>query len=340
MKLYFCGKPGKNYGWGTCNTNLIAQLSKLCEVEVVERQPTVKLDGPTFLPIVDFKLSPLFPVQATKVIGYCFTECPLDDDSRRNASLYDLILAGSTWNKQRIVDAGITTPCEVMVQGIDRDLFKPQAPSERKGFVVFSGGKYEFRKGQDYVATAMKTFMSVRKDAFLITAWHNLWKGSEQTMRASWLIDWDKPLAGMDMNRVFDCGMVAHEDMPKAYGLAHIGLFPNRCEAGNNLVMCEFMACGRPVIASWAHGHRDALSDLEIPTSPGPGPYLLANGSYDPAGWFNPEVSDIIAHLEHAYQHRDELIERGETCRKMVEGLTWEKCAKQVFEAAFGRPVE
>src|SRR6185369_12572688 len=302
---------------GTCNTNLIAQLSKLCEVEVVEKQPIVKLDAPTFLPIVDFKLSPLFHVQSPKVIGYCFTECPLDDDSRRNAISYDLILAGSTWNKQRIKDAGIAVPCEVMVQGIDHDLFKPQPPSERKGFVVFSGGKYEFRKGQDYVATAMKTFMSVRKDAFLITAWHNLWKGSEQTMRASWLIDWDKPLAGMDMNRVFDCGMVAHEDMPKAYGLAHIGLFPNRCEAGNNLVMCEFMACGRPVIASYATGHTDVL-DVDYPL-------LLKSGSYDPAGWFNPEVSDIIAHLEWAYQNRNKLAAVGEACAERMRALTWEK---------------
>jgi len=332
MKLYFCGKPGKNYGWGTCNTNLLAQLSKLCDVEIVERQPRIKLDAPTFLPIADFKLNPLFPVQATKVIGYCFAECPLDDDSRRNAPLYDLILAGSTWNKQRIKEAGITVPCEVMVQGIDHSLFKPQAPSERKGFVVFSGGKYEFRKGQDYVAAAMNTFMSVRKDAFLITAWHNLWKGSEQTMRASWLIDWDKPLAGMDMTRVFDCGLIAHEDTPKAYGLAHIGLFPNRCEAGNNLVMCEFMASARPVIASYATGHTDVI-DAEYPL-------LLKSGSCDPAGWFNPEVSDIIAHLEWAYQNRDKLAAMGATCAERMKALTWEKCANQVFEAAFGRPVE
>lgn len=328
MKLYFCGKPGKNYGWGTCNTNLIAQLSKLCDLEIVEKEPKSKLDGPAFLPIVDYKLTPLFPVNATKVIGYCFTECPLDDDSRRNASLYDLILAGSSWNKQRIKDAGIEVPCEVMIQGVDQDLFTLQPPSERKGFVVFSGGKYEFRKGQDYVAAAMKAFMDVRKDAFLITAWHNLWKGSEQTMRASWLVDWDKPLAGMDLNRVYDCGLISHEDMPKAYELAHIGLFPNRCEAGNNLVMCEFMATGRTVIASYATGHTDVLEPVAKDS------LLLLNGDYDPAGWFNPHVSDIVASLEWAYQHRDQLPAMGKSCAERMQLLTWRACALQIIAAA------
>jgi glycosyltransferase involved in cell wall biosynthesis len=328
MKLFFCGNGGENYGWGTCISNLKKYLAPLCELEIVEKSPACKLPGPAFVPIVDYKLNPIFEAKAERVIGYCFAEAPLDDDSRANAAKYDLIFAGSTWNKQRIVDAGIKTPCKVLIQGIDHSIFKPQPIPDRKDrFIVFSGGKYEFRKGQDYVAAAMKHFMAVHPEAILITAWHNHWKASEQSMKDSWLIEWDKPLAGLPADRVFALPLVSHAKLPEVYAQSHIGLFPNRCEAGTNLVMCEYMACGRPVIASYAHGHRDILA--------GAGPYVLKTGSYDPAGWFNPEVCDILAALEHAYHNRHQLAERGQLCHDLVKGLSWQTCAAQIVEAAF-----
>lgn len=327
MKLFFCGKGGENYGWGTCIANLKKHLAPLCELELVEKAPASKLPGPAFVPIVDYKLNPIFEVRAERVIGYCFTEAPLDDDSRKNAERYDLIFAGSTWNKQRIRDAGIKTPCKVLIQGIDHEIFKPQPMPDRKQFVVFSGGKYEYRKGQDYVAAAMKHFMDVHADAVLITAWYNPWPASQQSMKDSWLIEWDKPFEGLPPERVFALPCISHAKTPEVYAQSHIGLFPNRCEAGTNLVLCEYMACGRPVIASYATGHTDVLA--------GAGPYVLKTGSYDPAGWFNPEVCDILASLEHAYHHRDELAERGRLCHELTAKLLWKSCAEQIVEAAF-----
>lgn len=327
-KLFFCGKVGENYGWGTCIKNLKKHLSAFCEVEVVERAPTSKLHGPAFVPIIDYKLNPIFECRAEKVIGYCFTEAPLDDDSRTNAAKYDFIFAGSSWNKQRIKDAGIKTPCEVLLQGVDHDVFKPQPPSKREGFVVFSGGKYEYRKGQDYVCAAMNQFMRVRGDAVLVTAWHNHWPGSEITMKSSWLVNASNPFAGLPMNRVFELPLISHTQCAEVYAQSHIGLFPNRCEAGTNLVMMEYMACGRPVIASYATGQKDVLD-------PRWKNYLLKTGSYDPAGWFNPEVSDIICSLEYAYAHRDELPVMGAECAEFIKHLTWERCARQIYEAAF-----
>ena len=93
------------------------------------------------------------------------------------------------------------------------------------------------------------------------------------------------------------------------------------------MVMTEFMACGRPVIATMAHGHSDVLD--------GDGPLKLTNGSIDPAGWFNTNVSDIISHLEHAYFHREELHDRGQQCRTLVERFTWKDCAEKIVRSAF-----
>lgn len=324
-RLYYLGKPADGFGWGVANTNLVKALGEFCEVVVDETSKRV--DGPAFIPIADSHLSPLRHVEAPRKLGYCFTEWPISDKARRNARQYDVVFAGSEWNAQRLRAAGIKRVA-VLQQGVDFERFKPLPPSDRKGFVVFSGGKFEYRKGQDYVIAAMKVFMKYHADAVLITAWHNPWEASKLSMLKSWLINHNEPLKDMpDPSRVIQLPPMPNEKTPGVYSAAHVGLFPNRCEAGTNLVMSEFMACARPVIATYAHGHKDVLS--------GPGPMLLKTGSADPAGWFNCNVSDILWHLEWAYEHRAELAERGQQCRKLIEPFTWRACAEKIFRAAF-----
>jgi glycosyltransferase involved in cell wall biosynthesis len=168
----------------------------------------------------------------------------------------------------------------------------------------------------------MKPFMNAHADVVLLAAWHNQWKQSMDTMKNSWLIDATKPFEGIQLDRIIMLPPIPNSETPKIYAQAHVGLFPNRCEAGTNMVMTEFMACGRAVIATRAHGHLDVLK--------GEGPYLVAPGSLDPAGWSNPNVSDVLWRLEQAYNERDTLTERGLQCSEAVAGLTWDDCARKI----------
>jgi glycosyltransferase involved in cell wall biosynthesis len=322
-RLYYLGKPADGFGWGVCNTNLANALGEFCDV-VVETSPRIVFDAPAFVP-VDNELKPIRRVKAPRLLGYCFTEWPLPEDAERNARQYDVLFAGSNWNTAQLKAAGIKHAA-TLIQGVDLERFSPQPPSDRKGFVVFSGGKYEFRKGQDYVIAAMRRFMAVRSDVVLMTAWHNPWPHTMATMKNSWLINPENALDGLPMDRVVQLPAITNDKMAAIYAQAHIGVFPNRCEAGTNMVMCEFMACGRPVIASDAHGHNDVL---------GFGQYTLRNGSYDHAGWFNPNVSDIICHLEHAYSNRDKLAIKGRLARQAMEAFSWRVTALKVAQAAF-----
>ncbi len=324
-KLYYLGEPGDGYGWGVANTNLIRELSKHCDLETASRRQ-VKFDAPVFVPIDRGDLKATVNWEAPKVIGYCFTEWPLPENSKKNAKAYDLIFCGSTWNTHKLRNAGIKH-VDTLIQGIDHEIFYPRPPSERKGFVVFSGGKYEFRKGQDYVLAAMRLFMNMHSDVVLMTQWENGWVPSIMSMKQSWLIDFDDPTCGLPEDRIVMLPPVPNKKTPDIYAQAHIGLFPNRCEAGTDLVMCEFMACGRPVIASYAHGHKDVFWDTYDP--------LLKTGSYDPAGWFNPEVCDIVAQLEWAYANKNDLTQLGLDCDKMTDKLTWDSCAKKILQAAY-----
>ena len=51
-------------------------------------------------------------------------------------------------------------------------------------FVIFSGGKFELRKGQDIVIRAVKIMQDRHHDVVLVNSWFNAWQQSIDTMSA------------------------------------------------------------------------------------------------------------------------------------------------------------
>src|SRR5262249_47448295 len=118
-----------------------------------------------------------FQLLGTPSIGVIFFEWnKFDGTSRQRASLYPLIVAGSTWNKQVLVGHGISQ-VEVVLQGVDTTHFHPAPKADwlRDRFAVFSGGKLERRKGQDIVVQAFRVFAQRHREALLVTAWSSPW---------------------------------------------------------------------------------------------------------------------------------------------------------------------
>lgn len=323
-RLYYLGKPGDGFGWGVANTHLSVALQEWFDVTLCADEKRTTYDGHVFVPVLDSSLTPLRRVRSTDgmVMGYCFTVWPITRDAQRNARAYDLLFCGSEWNRVRLKVCGIEAV--TLVQGVDFRVFTPQPPSARAGFVVFSGGNFEFRKGQDIVIAAMELFMRSHADVVLLTAWHNPWPESVRSMANSWLIDYTEPLKTLPAERVISLPPLPHHAMPGVIGQCHVGLFPNRCEAGTNLVLMETMACARPVIVSACTGHADVL---------GPGCIPITTGDYDPAGWFNCSVSDVLCALEWCYAHRAELIAMGTMARETIAPFTWQRAASVIARA-------
>ena len=75
---------------------------------------------------------------------------------RQNASIWSM--AGSTWCRDRMLEKGIEN-CDVLIQ-VNRSgaVFSRSKQSSARDdrFVIFSGGKFELRKGQDLVLKAVK----------------------------------------------------------------------------------------------------------------------------------------------------------------------------------------
>jgi glycosyltransferase involved in cell wall biosynthesis len=121
--------------------------------------------------------------------------------------------------------------------------------------------------------------------------------------------------------------------MARIYKNTDIGLFPNRCEGGTNLVLMEYMACGKPVIASYSSGHKDVINkDNSIMIKNMKSLSINEGSGARIATWDDPDLDETIEHLEWAYQNRDELKSYGLQAGNDLKELTWKRCAEKFVE--------
>src|SRR5207245_876556 len=89
----------------------------------------------------------------------------------------DVIATGSTWCSSVLRDHGFPQVATVL-QGIDPLTFNPSFAGKElfhDSFVIFSGGKLEYRKGQDIVIRAFQVLQDKYPDVMLVNSWHNPW---------------------------------------------------------------------------------------------------------------------------------------------------------------------
>jgi glycosyltransferase involved in cell wall biosynthesis len=350
-RLYLGLVSGDHYGWGVCSRHLIDELSRLTECRVLSEADgnalNRALQGRLFQALTGVDFFPMFPqARGRRNYGYTFFENELTRHSLENAKTYDLILAGSSWCCDRLLEAGVRH-CEVLIQGVDPRLFHPledESPDDER-FVIFSGGKFELRKGQDLVLRAFKALQDKYPDLWLVNCWYNLWPESMRLMAHSRHIRfeacgaaWQEVMQrtyvanGLDTARIITCDLMSPELLPGLYRRTHVGVFPNRCEGGTNLVLMEYMACGQPVIVSNASGHRDIvtadnallLNELNDFRLAGAGGGLIAR-------WSEPSVDELISKIEYAYWHRDEMKAIGRKAGASLRRFTWRSTAETLL---------
>lgn len=307
-----------------------------------------RLDAPLLECIESKEMLPASPgIRGTRTVGYSFFEDNIlkpawIDNARRH---FDWVATGSTWCTRLLQEHGLDKVSTV-VQGVDHGVFYPR-PGDREYFrdcfVVFSGGKFELRKAQDIVLRAYKVLQDRHDDVMLVSSWYNPWPSSVQTMLSSKLIRFNPPEAsyvgfvnavladnGIDPKRVVTLLPQPNRLMPRVYANADVGLFPNRCEGGTNLVLMEFMACGKPVVASNVTGHADVVNPHNALLIEARHSAEIRTRAGEPvAVWPEPDLDQTIAQLEHAYQHRDELRALGERAGQDLASWTWGRTAAE-----------
>lgn len=349
-----------NFGWGLCSRYLEEELAKIAPVRRFDPAAVSQVDlrGATvFHALTGIDLEPLHPdCWGRRNVGYTFFENELTDRSVANARRFDLLLGGSSWCRDRMREKGIAN-CDVLIQGIDPRLFYPIAETKNtEHFVIFSGGKFELRKGQDIVLAAVKAVQAKYPDIVLVNCWYNIWPASMDTMAFSphiryerrgetWaeIMDHIYRINGLDPRRIFTIDLVPNATQRALYAQTDIGVFPNRCEGGTNLVLMEYMACAKPVIASNTSGHRDILSADNAVLLNQFSEMNIGDGEPFAARWPEPSVDELVAAIEWAYQHRDKAKALGQQAGRDLARFTWADSARRLAEllgAADGRAVD
>lgn len=268
------------------------------------------------------------------VIFFEYTE--ISDEGRQRLTRLNGTVAGSTWNADVLKSWGIKN-VETVFQGVDTDLFHPKTKTnEYEGkFAIFSGGKFDYRKGQDIVVTAFKKFAETHPDAVLVTAWQNLWpltalpmKFSPHTttlpdIRPDGSMNVEKWAAehGVPPEQFVDLGMQPNANMPDILKNMDLAIFPNRCEGGTNLVAMETMACGIPCVLSENTGHLDLTEDdraFVLRAQRKVEAEMLATD-----GWGESDIDELVACMEAAYDNRQNSRDRGQAGANFMQTWAW-----------------
>ena len=329
IKFHYAGEPGEGWGWATCNSNLLRELARL--VELSELPADV-----VFVPIGDHNLNPWSQVRGKLTFGYAFFESELGPRAAENAARFDVLFCGSTWCLRRLEARGIRHG-RILIQGVDAQIFRPRPRVADSKFRIFSGGKFEWRKGQDLVIAAFKRFSALHPEAHLVCAWHNFWSDQipslshsphiVKTARGKTQVEFFTDLLvnnGLSPEQFTVLPMLPQRELVEWMAQTDCGLFPNRCEGGTNLVLMEYLSCGRPAAANRLTGHADlhASGILEI------------EAREDERGWASQKIEAVAAALERLWLRRDEPFDSN------PPAWPWADTAKQIVEAihACGSP--
>jgi glycosyltransferase involved in cell wall biosynthesis len=340
--------------WGDAlETHRLAPLELAPEdlSKFLSRDGRIRVDGPLIKGVHDKYMRPSFPaLSGTRTFGYTvFEENLLDpawvETARRS---YDCVITGSKWCMQVLQENGLASTA-FTVQGFDPELFHPRPGAReflRDRFVVFSGGTFEYRKAQDIVIRAYKVLQDRHPDAFLVTLWHNLWDFSFDTMRHSRLIRFapgrkssTKSLRrvlsdnGIDLARVLTLAPCDYTALPRIYRNSDVGIFVSRAEGGPNLVLAEYMACGRPAIATATTGQGDIVTRANaLVVETGKEKLVRDDDGTPVARWAEPELESAVEQLEWAYQHRDRIEAIGARAARDQTRHTWRDTARQLWK--------
>ncbi|MCC7166128.1 MAG: glycosyltransferase family 4 protein [Rhodospirillales bacterium] len=205
-------------------------------------------------------------------------------------------------------------------QGVDGSQFHPAPRSGLLGerFAIFSGGKLEYRKGQDLVVAAFKRFQARHPEALLVTAWQTPNPAAAAAFALAGhvaglpekdgkggldLIGW-LAANGVGPDSVRDLGYVAHPLMPAILREMDAALFPSRCEGGTNLVAMEAIACGVPSVVAANTGQLDLIAQAGCRALARQAPVRPPHPEAGIEGWGESDVEEIVAHLEAIHTDR------------------------------------
>jgi glycosyltransferase involved in cell wall biosynthesis len=240
---------------------------------------------------------------------YAFPFFELDTfnhQEQMSLSVPDVIFATSQWAKNIIQD-NVSTLTEIVPLGVDCTIFdyqKIQRTRTDHKYVFLNIGKWEIRKGHDFI-------YKVFKDAFPTEEDVELWVlASEQTnnySNANELKTW-KDIYSTDPRIKLFNGVDNQYQIAQLIANSDCGLYPSRAE-GWNLELLETMAMNKPAIATDYSAHtefcnKDNCMLVDIDSTEKAFDNKAFNGQGNWAKIGPKQIDQIIYHMRYAYTNR------------------------------------
>lgn len=183
-----------------------------------------------------------------------------DARERHHLRSQDHLIVCSEWARDVLRENDIDTPVSIVPLGVDRTIFheRIEIPGELPPETVFMNiGKLEDRKGHDILFRAFHAAFQPTDPVRLLVLGHNPFGGADYY--DTWRRDF---IAGPMADRILllTTRMPSHLEVAQFMMVADCGVFPARAE-GWNLELPEFLAMGKPVIATNVTGHTAYLTD-------------------------------------------------------------------------------
>ena len=344
----FC--PINSTGYGITSLNIMKNLSEHFNISYFPIGANIEVNSENDKNIVQISLknsskfdydSPCLKIWhqhdlATRVGKgkyYVFPFFELDtftDRETHHLQFPDIIFTASKWGESILRRNGISQPIYVVPLGVDTEIFKnPTKMKFNNKYVFFHIGKWELRKGQDFLLKAFDNAFHHDDDVELWMLPHNPFLSEQETK--TWL-DLVENCKLKDKIKIFD-------KLPTQYHLAEFiyradcGVFLSRAEGWNNEIL-EAMALNKPVITTFYSAHTEYCDDKNC--------LLVSVGETEPANdnkWFfghgkwaklgQDQMEQTINYMQFVYKNN---IRSNEAGLETVKKYTWQNTAQIITD--------
>lgn len=182
---------------------------------------------------------------------------------KHHLSQQDLILAPSSWARDILIAAGVPSDKVIVTPlGVDAELFHPyDHPKQVQDTVFINVGKWEWRKGHDFVIDSFERAFSPNDGVRLVMLCHNPCFPDRDSM-TKYNDEWIRRYEESPMRHritIYKSRLASQHHVADLMAQCDCGYFPSRAE-GWNMELAEMLCMGKTCIATNYSAHTEYCS--------------------------------------------------------------------------------
>lgn len=220
----------------------------------------------------------------------------------------DGVFTASEWGKKVLQENGVTKPVYVAPLGVDGEIFNNNSikleKSEDDPYVFLHIGKWETRKGQDFLLKAFEKSFDINDNVELWLLPYNPFLSNPEVENWLSLVNNNKLSSKIKIyNR-----LPTQKDVANLIANADCGVFMSRAEGWNNEIP-EMMAMNKPIITTNFSAHTEYcnennsfLVEVKEKEVANDGKWFHGHGSW--AKLSNGELEQTVEHMKYVYNNK------------------------------------